>query len=131
MAVPGRHLSGHQRAFTAHRPYSRALHRQVHARAAVDTRSLVGDLQQLISSRQGLDTPPQLESKILGVVLQLNQAQKDVVTTDSKLLSATWKLLWTTEKETLFIMKNAPIFGTRAGDVYQASSSSLYSTSGM
>eukprot|EP00878_Enallax_costatus_P003582 GHUV01003796.1.p1 GENE.GHUV01003796.1~~GHUV01003796.1.p1 ORF type:complete len:213 (+),score=29.55 GHUV01003796.1:118-756(+) len=119
MALPGKCLPGHQRAFTAHRPSSRVLRRPVHTRAAVDTRSLVDDLQQLISSRQALDTSPQLESKILWVISQLRNAHRDVITTDSKLLSATWKLLWTTEKETLFILKNAPIFGTKAGDVYQ------------
>lgn len=31
------------------------------------------------------------------------------------------QLLWTTEKETLFIVKNAGLFGTKAGEVYQAS----------
>lgn len=29
------------------------------------------------------------------------------------------QLLWTTEKETLFIVKNAGLFGTKAGEVYQ------------
>ena len=28
-------------------------------------------------------------------------------------------MVWTTEKETLFIVKNAPFFGTKAGGVYQ------------
>lgn len=40
-----------------------------------------------------------------------------VTTGDS--LSATWRLLWTTEKEQLFIIEKAPLFGTRAGDVLQ------------
>jgi len=40
------------------------------------------------------------------------------VTTDAS-LSATWKLLWTTEKETLFIVEKAGLFGTEAGEVYQ------------
>lgn len=34
-------------------------------------------------------------------------------------LSGTWKLLWTTEKEQLFIIDNAHWFGTEAGDVLQ------------
>ncbi|KAM0934309.1 putative plastid-lipid-associated protein [Dioscorea sansibarensis] len=34
-------------------------------------------------------------------------------------LSATWRMLWTTEKEQLFIIKNAGLFGTAAGDVLQ------------
>ncbi|XP_027334817.1 probable plastid-lipid-associated protein 11, chloroplastic [Abrus precatorius] len=40
-----------------------------------------------------------------------------VTTGDS--LSGTWRLLWTTEKEQLFIIEKAPLFGTRAGDVLQ------------
>lgn len=32
------------------------------------------------------------------------------------------QLLWTTEKETLFIIKNAGLFGTKAGEVYQVCS---------
>ena len=35
-------------------------------------------------------------------------------------LPAPPRLLWTTEKETLWILKNAGLFGTAAGDVYQA-----------
>jgi hypothetical protein len=52
---------------------------------------------------------------------QLKAAQQGSTTTQASTLSATWKLLWTTEKETLFIVKNAPVFGTKAGGVYQAS----------
>lgn len=40
-------------------------------------------------------------------------------TTNGSYASATWELLWTTEKETLFILKNAGLFGTSAGPVYQ------------
>lgn len=39
--------------------------------------------------------------------------------TASRSLSATCWLLWTTEKEQLFIAKNARLFGTLAGDVLQ------------
>lgn len=120
MALCGRCSSGYHSAF-AHKSIQRHSYIKVTAvRAAVDSRSLVDDLHQLISSRQGLDTPQALEQKILNTVAQLKHAHQDVATTNPKLLSATWKLLWTTEKETLFIMKNAPIFGTKAGDVYQA-----------
>jgi hypothetical protein len=35
------------------------------------------------------------------------------------------QLLWTTEKETLFIIKNAGLFGTKAGEVYQVSCSNV------
>ncbi|MEW5311777.1 MAG: hypothetical protein WDW38_003463 [Sanguina aurantia] len=40
-------------------------------------------------------------------------------TTTSASLSATWRLVWTSEKETLFILSNAGVFGTEAGEVYQ------------
>jgi hypothetical protein len=40
------------------------------------------------------------------------------ITTDDS-LSATWRLLWTTEKEQLFIIEKAGLFGTTAGDVLQ------------
>lgn len=40
-----------------------------------------------------------------------------VTTGDS--LSATWRLLWTTEKEQLFIIEKAYLFGTQTGDVLQ------------
>ncbi|KAJ9528600.1 hypothetical protein QJQ45_020424 [Haematococcus lacustris] len=61
-------------------------------------------------------------AEILGLVRQLEADERlqEVVTTDNKLLSATWKLLWTTEKETQFILRQAGLFGTQAGDVFQA-----------
>ncbi|KAH1130001.1 hypothetical protein J1N35_001379 [Gossypium stocksii] len=43
--------------------------------------------------------------------------RNNVTTGDS--LSATWRLLWTTEKEQLFIIEKAYLFGTQAGDVLQ------------
>lgn len=43
---------------------------------------------------------------------------RNSVTTDDS-LSATWRLLWTTEKEQLFIIEKAHLFGTQAGDVLQ------------
>ncbi|XP_024527487.1 glutathione S-transferase T1 [Selaginella moellendorffii] len=45
-------------------------------------------------------------------------ASSDGITTDSR-LSGTWRMLWTTEKEQLFIVDKAPLFGTRAGDILQ------------
>ncbi|MBA0674962.1 hypothetical protein Goari_016530, partial [Gossypium aridum] len=43
---------------------------------------------------------------------------RNTVTTGDS-LSATWRLLWTTEKEQLFIIEKAYLFGTQAGDVLQ------------
>ena len=34
-------------------------------------------------------------------------------------LTGSWKLTFTSEQETLFILKNAALFGTEAGDVWQ------------
>ncbi|KAM7261154.1 hypothetical protein ACFE04_026629 [Oxalis oulophora] len=44
---------------------------------------------------------------------------RDTITTSSSSLSATWRLMWTTEKEQLFIIDKASLFGTVAGDVLQ------------
>jgi hypothetical protein len=91
----------------------------------VDTKSVVAELLADIASipgAGGADTPADMQAKILSKVEQLKAAQQGSSTTQANTLSATWKLLWTTEKETLFIMKNAPVFGTKAGGVYQASS---------
>jgi hypothetical protein len=41
-----------------------------------------------------------------------------MVTTDES-LSAAWRMLWTTEKEQLFIVERANLFGTEAGDIFQ------------
>ncbi|XP_006289907.2 probable plastid-lipid-associated protein 11, chloroplastic [Capsella rubella] len=43
--------------------------------------------------------------------------RSSITTGDS--LSATWRLLWTTEKEQLFIIEKAGLFGTTAGDILQ------------
>jgi hypothetical protein len=92
--------------------------------AAVDAKSVVAELLADIASIPGAggsDTPADVQARILSKVEQLKAAQQGSTTTQASTLSATWKLLWTTEKETLFIVKNAPIFGTKAGGVYQAS----------
>ncbi|XP_024532409.1 probable plastid-lipid-associated protein 11, chloroplastic isoform X2 [Selaginella moellendorffii] len=50
--------------------------------------------------------------------LAAESVSSDGITTDSR-LSGTWRMLWTTEKEQLFIVDKAPLFGTRAGDILQ------------
>ena len=57
-------------------------------------------------------------SKIIEVIDELTEYGKTTVTTNSS-LSGTWRMLWTTEKEQLFIIKNANIFDTKTGDVLQ------------
>lgn len=78
-------------------------------------------LLRLISDQdRGLRTQsdPQKLSQIIEAVDSLAAIGKDTVTTGES-LSATWRMLWTTEKEQLFIIKNASFFGTAAGDVLQ------------
>lgn len=69
-------------------------------------------------SDRGLKTTKQARQAIDKAVDELQKLGEGSVTTDSK-LSAQWKLVWTTEKESLFILQTAPRFGTEAGDVYQ------------
>ncbi|CAL5220831.1 g2911 [Coccomyxa viridis] len=59
------------------------------------------------------------KADILAAVEELVEAGAGTGTASSQNINATWKLLWTTEKETLFILKQARWFGTEAGDVYQ------------
>ena len=109
-------------------------------------------LQAIDGTDRGMRTSPEQKTAILEAVAQLEDLGRGSITTSGS-ISATWKLLWTTEKaqplltcacmhaclaagplplslvnqisaawrqETLFILKNAGIFGTTAGDVYQA-----------
>ncbi|MCD7473465.1 putative plastid-lipid-associated protein 11, chloroplastic [Datura stramonium] len=78
-------------------------------------------LLNLISNQErGLRTQsdPQKLSEIIQAIEDLASIGRDSVTTGSS-LSATWRLLWTTEKEQLYIIKNTPFFGTKAGDILQ------------
>ncbi|KAE9445916.1 hypothetical protein C3L33_22178, partial [Rhododendron williamsianum] len=79
------------------------------------------DLLDLISDQdRGLRTQndPSRLSKIVEAIDALAVSGRDTVTTGPS-LSGTWRLMWTTEKEQLFIIKNAYLFGTRTGDVLQ------------
>lgn len=79
------------------------------------------DLLELISDQErGLKTQtnPSKRSKIIKAIEAMAFLGKDSTTTDSS-LSGTWRMLWTTEKEQLYIIKNAYWFGTKAGDVLQ------------
>nr|GMD59374.1 probable plastid-lipid-associated protein 11 [Ipomoea batatas]GME18345.1 probable plastid-lipid-associated protein 11 [Ipomoea batatas] len=92
-------------------------------RFSLTDRSLTAkdNLLRLISDQdRGLRTQSDSEklSQIVSAIDDVAAAGRDTVTTGTS-LSATWRLLWTTEKEQLFIIKNAPFFGTRAGDVLQ------------
>ncbi|KAA8520472.1 hypothetical protein F0562_014728 [Nyssa sinensis] len=78
-------------------------------------------LLDLISDQdRGLKTQnnPKKLSEIVEAIDTMAIQGSDMVTTGSS-LSGTWRLLWTTDKEQLFIIKNASLFGTQAGDVLQ------------
>ncbi|KAF5827315.1 hypothetical protein DUNSADRAFT_870 [Dunaliella salina] len=75
-------------------------------------------LDKIEGSRGGILTSPAEKAEIISLIESVADANKDAITTTNK-LSATWRLLWGTEKETQFICKNAGIFGTQAGDIYQ------------
>lgn len=85
------------------------------------TLSAKNRLLSLISDQErGLRTQsdPQKLSQIIQAIDAIAEVGKRAVTTDAS-LSATWRMLWTTEKEQLFIIKNASFLGTKAGDVLQ------------
>ncbi|CAI5466979.1 unnamed protein product [Closterium sp. Yama58-4] len=80
------------------------------------------------ASERGVVTDSAITREILAAIESLERlggggsadgGKEAPVTTSNESLSATWKLLWTTEKETLFIFKQAPFFGTTAGDTFQ------------
>ncbi|KAK7814294.1 probable plastid-lipid-associated protein 11, chloroplastic [Quercus suber] len=78
-------------------------------------------LLSLISDQdRGLKTQrdPPKRASIVEAIDALAVLGLDTVTTGGS-LSATWRMLWTTEKEQLFIVENARLFGTAAGDVLQ------------
>lgn len=75
------------------------------------------DLLGLIASEErGVKTHKR--AQIVKTIDALAVASRDQTTTDDR-LSGTWRMLWTTEKEQLFIVEKAPIFGTQAGDILQ------------
>ncbi|XP_031269696.1 probable plastid-lipid-associated protein 11, chloroplastic [Pistacia vera] len=79
------------------------------------------ELLNLISDQErGLKTQkdPAKLSAIIKAIDAMAVIGRDMVTTDNS-LSATWRLLWTTEKEQLFIIEKANLFSTQAGDVLQ------------
>lgn len=77
-------------------------------------------LALICDQHRGLKTQsdPSKRSEIIAAIDELARVGAGCVTTGPE-LSATWRMLWTTEKEQLFIIKNSSIFGTAAGDVLQ------------
>ncbi|KAF2315399.1 hypothetical protein GH714_039112 [Hevea brasiliensis] len=89
--------------------------------ATTQSQSAKEHLLSLISDQdRGLKTQndPEKRASIIQAIDAMAEKGKGTVTTGNS-LSATWRLLWTTEKEQLFIIEKAPLFGTKAGDVLQ------------
>ncbi|KAE8038648.1 hypothetical protein FH972_011134 [Carpinus fangiana] len=76
--------------------------------------SLIADQDRGIKTQKD----PARRASIVEAIDAMAVLGRDTVTTGTS-LSATWRLLWTTEKEQLFIVENARLFGTQAGDVLQ------------
>ncbi|XP_062185499.1 probable plastid-lipid-associated protein 11, chloroplastic isoform X2 [Phragmites australis] len=81
------------------------------------------DLLRLIADqRRGLDTqsdPSRLADIVSCIDALAASAPGADTVSDAAMLSGTWRLLWTTEREQLFIVRNARAFRTAAGDVLQ------------
>ncbi|CAA7047306.1 unnamed protein product [Microthlaspi erraticum] len=78
-------------------------------------------LLELISDQdRGLRTQKDAAKReaIVNAIESMADIGRSSITTGES-LSATWRLMWTTEKEQLFIIEKAGLFGTRAGDVLQ------------
>ncbi|KAF4369798.1 hypothetical protein F8388_019678 [Cannabis sativa] len=84
----------------------------------VPTGVATGDGQPGFGVRVKTQTNSTKRTAIVKAIDALASLGADTVTTGSS-LSATWRLLWTTEKEQLFIIEKAYLFGTQAGDVLQ------------
>ncbi|KAL4599966.1 hypothetical protein ACB092_11G164700 [Castanea dentata] len=77
--------------------------------------SLISDQDRGVKTQRD---PPKRASIVEAIDALALLGGNDTVTTGAS-LSATWRMLWTTEKEQLFIVENARLFGTAAGDVLQ------------
>uniref|UniRef100_A0A0E0KTM2 Plastid lipid-associated protein/fibrillin conserved domain-containing protein n=1 Tax=Oryza punctata TaxID=4537 RepID=A0A0E0KTM2_ORYPU len=79
-------------------------------------------LRLIADQHRGLDTqsdPSRLADIVSCIDALAASAPGDDTVSDANKLSGTWRLLWTTEQEQLFIVRNAPFFRTAAGDVLQ------------
>ncbi|EFJ52574.1 hypothetical protein VOLCADRAFT_86811 [Volvox carteri f. nagariensis] len=92
---------------------------QAHASTTSQVDSIKQELLGVVSrTSRGVSTGPADLSLIQDAVAQLRRAGEGLETTGPA-QSGTWELVWTSEKETLFILERAPLFGTQAGAVYQ------------
>ncbi|GLC41136.1 hypothetical protein PLESTB_001795200 [Pleodorina starrii] len=97
----------------------RALVRARASATSSQVESVKRELLEVVSrTGRGVSTSPADLRLIQEAVAELRRAGADSETTDPS-QSGTWELLWTSEKETLFILERAPLFGTQTGAVYQ------------
>lgn len=108
--------------FSTKLPAQRYSHRRFTCSSiTAQSRSAKEQLLALIADQdRGIKTQsdPAKHAAIVEAINAMAAAGEGSVTTGDA-LSATWRLLWTTEKEQLFIVEKAPLFGTQAGDVLQ------------
>lgn len=102
----------------SHRHDAKITCSSVTARSQSAKQNLLG---LIADQERGLKTQrdPTRRASIVAAIEDLAELGRDTVTTAGDSLSATWRLLWTTEKEQLFIIEKAYLFGTRTGDVLQ------------
>lgn len=81
--------------------------------------ALLDLLDVIQDGERGLAVSKEGQAAVRKYVAELQEVYGYHTTTRDDLLSANWELLYTTERETLWILENAHRFGTRAGPVYQ------------
>ncbi|GLI63932.1 hypothetical protein VaNZ11_007073 [Volvox africanus] len=107
-----------RRHYTTASLLSRSLVR-ARARYISQVDSVKQELLEVVSrTGRGVSTSPADLRSIQNAVAELRRAGEGTETT-GKEQTGIWELVWTSEKETLFILERAPLFGTKAGAVYQ------------
>jgi hypothetical protein len=77
-------------------------------------------LNRLLTTIEGTDGGLTTNKASLATIKECFEELEEIGPTGTeKSISGTWRLVFTTEKETLFILKNAGLFGTTAGEVFQ------------
>lgn len=77
-------------------------------------------LKRLFNTIDGSNKGLSTSSSSLAIIKEcFEELEASGPTGSEKNINGTWRLVYTTEKETLFILKNASIFGTTASEVFQ------------
>lgn len=75
-------------------------------------------LSEVAGLERGVRKSPEKLARIMELLNELD-ARDCCPRISATEITGDWKLVWTTEKETLFILQRAGLFGTSAGDVWQ------------